>query len=156
MDRTSIIVIVVCLAVLVLWSYVLVPKLYPPKPLPPGATNAPATTFTGTSQPVNAPVAPSSLEVPPPAPKLVASTNVPEELTEVTNENARYTFTSHGGGLKLIELVQYLETTARQKNASLTNGVAALNKGVTLPVLAVLGDDSVQDDAPFALTQTAT
>src|SRR5262245_34187556 len=32
MDRTSIIVIVVCLGLLVLWSYVLMPKLYPHKP----------------------------------------------------------------------------------------------------------------------------
>ena len=157
MDRTSIIVIVVCLAVLVLWSYVLVPKLYPPKPLPPGATNAPATTFTGTSQPVNSPVAPSSLEVPPPAPKLVASTNVPEELTEVTNENARYTFTSYGGGLKLIELPRYLETvsTRREKQAQ-AKRFATLNTFTLAPTLALLDGQEMQGDGIFKLTKTAS
>ncbi len=157
MDRTSIIVIVVCLAVLVLWSYVLVPKLYPPKPLPPGATNAPATTFTGTSQPVNAPVAPSSLEVPPPAPKLVASTNVPEELTEVTNENARYTFTSYGGGLKLIELPRYLETVStRREKLAQTKRFATLNTFTLEPTLALLDGQEMQGDGIFKLTKTAS
>ncbi len=157
MDRTSIIVIVVCLAVLVLWSYVLVPKLYPPKPLPPGATNAPAATFTGTSQPVNSPVAPSSLEVPPPAPKLVASTNVPEELTEVTNENARYTFTTHGGGLKLVELPRYLETvsTRREKQAQ-AKRFATLNTFTLAPTLALLDGLEMQGDGIFKLTKTAS
>src|SRR6266571_1913884 len=157
MDRTSIIVIVVCLAVLVLWSYVLVPKLYPPKPLPPGATNAPATTFTGTSQPVNSPVAPPSLEVPPPAPKLVASTNVPEELTEVTNENARYTFTSHGGGLKLIELPSYLETVStRREKQPQAKRFATLNTFTLAPTLALLDGQEMQGDGIFKLTKTAS
>jgi hypothetical protein len=31
-------------------------------------------------------------------------------LLEVANENAHYTFTSHGGGLKLVELMHYPET----------------------------------------------
>ena len=43
MDRKSIIIIVLCFGLLGLWSYVLVPKLYPPRPMPPGATNAPGT-----------------------------------------------------------------------------------------------------------------
>ncbi len=45
--------------------------------------------------------------------------NVPEELLVVTNSNARYTFTSYGGGLKLVELVHYPETvTTRRRKAA--------------------------------------
>src|SRR5438046_9431780 len=103
MDRTSIIVIVVCFVLLGLWSFVLMPKLYPPKPLPPGMTNAPAATFTATNP--AAPTAPPPLaETPAPVHKPIATANVPEELLTVTNDAANYTFTSHGGGLKLIEL----------------------------------------------------
>src|SRR5215475_6674510 len=103
MDRNSIIVLVVCFILLLLWYPLVVNKLYPPKPVPPGATNAPST-FTATNQPAAPP--PTSPAPPAPAqitsPRPVANTNVPEELVVVTNNNSRYTFTSHGGGLKLI------------------------------------------------------
>src|SRR6266849_1710741 len=99
MDRQSILVVVVCVLLLFLWSFVLVPKMYPPKPVPPVSTNAPSATLTGTNLPnqISAPAAP-----------LIEATNVlriavnatsPEELIEITNSNAHYTFTSYGGGL---------------------------------------------------------
>src|SRR5215475_5891230 len=116
MDRTSIIVIVVCFVLIGVWSFVLMPKWYPQKPLPTRGTNAPSTTVTGTNQMgiTNAPVL---AEAPTNAPRVTFNTNVPEEFVVITNENARYTFTSHGGGLKLVELLKYPETvsTRRQK-----------------------------------------
>src|SRR5205807_9761501 len=58
MDRTSIIAIVVCFVLIGLWSFVIVPKLNPPRPLPPGATNAPPTALTATNQGAPSPPAP--------------------------------------------------------------------------------------------------
>ena len=156
MDRKSIIVVVACIGLMVLWSMVFVPKLYPPKPLPPGATNAvtqmPGTNVAQTATtPTPAPPNPSPATTPNP----VFSTNTPEQTLTLTNENARYTFTSHGGGLKTVELVRYAETVSRRsKHLPLTNGVVKLNTDAPAPVLAVLGDESVQGDGIFELTQT--
>ncbi len=159
MDRKSIGILVACFALMMLWSFVLVPKLYPSKPLPPGATNALAapeaveaaggTNGTGTSAPPSA--------TPPAAAQFPANTNVPEELLVATNADARYTFTSYGGGLKLVELVDYPETVAsrRGKRAESTR-LATLNAQAPAPALAVLGGPAVQGDGIFNLTRTAT
>ena len=156
MDRKSVIVVVACIALMALWSMVFVPKLYPPKPLPPGATNA-VTTMPGTNaaQTVTTPTpAPASLS-PATTSNPAFSTNTAEQTLTITNENARYTFTSHGGGLKTVELVHYAETISRRRKAQpLTNGVVKLNAHAPAPVLAVLGDESVQGDGIFELTQT--
>ncbi len=159
MDRNSTIVVVLCMALLVLWSFVIVPKLYPPQPLPPGATNlltsTQAETATATNlTPASAPAAPSLTAATAPRPAFL--TNVPEQVVVVTNENARYTFTSYGGGLKLVELVRYPETVSKRvPNQASTTGVATLNTRAFVPVLAELGGESVPGDGVFALTQTA-
>jgi YidC/Oxa1 family membrane protein insertase len=154
MDRKSIIVIVVCFGLLGLWSYVLVPKLYPPKPLPPGSTNAPVAALNPTSQPATTPAIPTPEAAAPISKPIVANTNVQEKLVELTNGNARYTFTSYGGGLKLIELLQYPETvsTLRHKRPQ-TNHVATLNRFTPAPMLALLDGDAVQGDGVFQLTE---
>ncbi|PYJ01839.1 MAG: hypothetical protein DME25_17395, partial [Verrucomicrobia bacterium] len=64
MDRISIIGVVVCIVVIVFWSFVLVPKLYPPKPIPPGVTNAPPSTLTATNPPTTAAPPPPMAETP--------------------------------------------------------------------------------------------
>src|ERR1700746_3691389 len=102
MDRKSIIVLVICFVLLLGW-HSLVDKLYPPKPLPPGLTNSLSSAFSSTNQAATSPVAPPILEAAATAPKPVTNTNLAEELIEVTNANAHYTFSSYGGGLKLIE-----------------------------------------------------
>jgi YidC/Oxa1 family membrane protein insertase len=157
MDRKSIIALVVCFLVLMLW-YPLVNKIYPPKPLPPGATNAPLASLPLTNR--NAPpppAAPAVVEEPLPAPKPIVTVNVPEELLVVTNSNARYTFTSHGGGLKLVELVHYPETvsTHREKQPA-TNNLATLNAFTPAPTLALLDGEAVQGDGVFKLSRTDT
>jgi len=159
MDRKSIIVIVACFVLLVLW-FPLVNKLYPPKPLPPGATNAVATAAapaTVTTSPATAlPATPPSMSAAT-TPRPVFSTNVLEETVVVTNDNARYTFTSLGGGLKLIELVRYPETVSKlNPRQPLASGVATLNARAIVPVLAELSAESVQGDGVFALIRTAT
>jgi len=153
MDRKSIIALVVCFLVLMLW-YPLVNKIYPPKPLPPGATNAYSATLSSTNRGTSTQAAPAVAEEPPTAPKPVVTANVPEELLTVANDNARYTFTTHGGGLKLVELLHYPETvsTHREKKTQ-TNNVATLNRFAVAPTLALLGGEAVQGDGVFTLAR---
>ncbi|HXS69187.1 MAG TPA: membrane protein insertase YidC [Candidatus Polarisedimenticolia bacterium] len=160
MDRKDILIVVVCAAMLGLWVGVIVPKYFPSRPpLPsstnavnsaqsPMATNAVYGTNTTTSTATAAPpvTAPSQLEV---------NTNVPEQLMVVTNKNARYTFTSYGGGLKLVELPDYPETIPSWRNKRQTSGIASLNTFTPSPTLAILGN-GFQDGGVFHLTRTAT
>jgi YidC/Oxa1 family membrane protein insertase len=157
MDRKSIIALVVCFIVLMLWYPLVVNKLYPPKPLPRGATNAPAAALLLTNGPALPPAAPAAFEEPPPAPKPLVTVNVPEELRVVTNSNARYTFTSYGGGLKLVELVHYPETVStRREQPPPTNHLATLNASAPAPTLALLDGEAVQGDGVFKLESTDT
>jgi len=153
MDRKSIIALVVCFIVLMLW-YPLVNKIYPPKPLPPGATNAYTATLSSTNQVASPEATQAVAEAPTPAPMPIVAANVPEELLTVANGNARYTFTTHGGGLKLVELLQYPETvsTHRVKQPQ-TNNVATLNRFTPAPTLALLGGEAVQGDGVFKLAK---
>ena len=159
MDRKSIIVLVACFALLLLWSSLIVPKLYPPKPLPHGLTNSlaavpsPDATTASMAAPASAPAA----AAPAAGPEWTVDTNALEELLVATNSDARYTFTSHGGGLKLVELVNYPETVAlRHEKQTGTNRLATLNTHASVPTLAILGGASVQGDGIFHLTRTAT
>ncbi|MGD0260960.1 MAG: membrane protein insertase YidC [Verrucomicrobiota bacterium] len=155
MDRKSIIALVVCFIVLMLWYPLVVNKLYPPKPLPRAATNAPAAALSLTNRAAPTPAAPAVLEEPVAAAKPLVSVNVPEELRVVTNSNARYTFTSHGGGLKLVELVHYPETVStRREKQPPTNNLATLNTSAPAPTLALLDGEAVQGDGVFTLIRT--
>ncbi len=159
MDRKSITVFVVCIALIFLWQGVLVPKYFtdPPKPPAPGAviaTNVPAADGTQTVATVTtpAPNVPAGEWVRP-----TFATNAAEETLVLTNENVRYVFTSRGGGLKQIELVKFRETITRNgKGQPAPDNVATLNTPAQLPVLAVVGDSQLIGDGLFTLTQTAT
>ena len=153
MDRTSIIVLVVCFVLLMLWYPLVVNKIYPPKPLPRG-TNAPATSVTGTNQVGTVTNVAVLAEAPTNAPRVAINTNVSEELLVISNENARYTFSSHGGGLKLVELLKYPETVStRREKQPQTNRVATLNSVTPAPTLAILGGEAVQGDGIFKLSK---
>lgn len=162
MDRKSIIVLVVCFVLLLLWSSVIVPKLYPPKPVKPGLTNLVSATqemagVTVTNR-VETPALPgAAVPAAGAAPRLAVDTNVTEQLLTVSNQDARYTFTSYGGALKLVELVAYPETVSSwsQKRPE-TNRVATLNTRAPVAALAVLDGGDVQGDGIFQLTRTAT
>src|SRR5215831_13344199 len=112
MDRKAIIVITASVAFILLWMGVIVPKYFT-KPAPP----RPLAEQTGTQPASPAPSAAA-------APALTAGTNAPapfvsstaaEETLTVTNATTRYVFTSHGGGVKQIELTAYPESTAHGK-----------------------------------------
>jgi YidC/Oxa1 family membrane protein insertase len=160
MDRKSIIVLVACFALLMLWSTVIVPKLYPPKPLPPGATNAAPSTATQVLPTAAVTVPPPSAipAAPTTAPALEVNPSVPEQLLVLTNGDARYTFTSHGGALKQVELVDYPETVAaRRGHPPQTAGLATLNAKAPVAVFTVLATPPVEGDGLFSLTtNTAT
>jgi YidC/Oxa1 family membrane protein insertase len=152
MDRTGIIVVTLCVVLLGLW-FIEQQKNYPhPRPQPVANTNP---TTTAAAQTVTAN---SNAVSPPPnvVPVHVFDTNTPEELRVITNARARYTFTSRGGGLKSVELLDYPETVSpRWKKKVAKDGVATLNLRAPVPVLAILGDASLVGDGNFTLTQTA-
>lgn len=138
---------------LVLWIGVVMPRFTPP-PRPVSAdTNAPA---SAPGTPVAASRAPTT--TPPAAGALSFSvnTNQPEQLLVISNENARYTFTSYGGGLKLVELLKYPEIAAKDKNKAGANRFAKLNADTPAPTLAVLENEATHSDGIFTLTRTAT
>ena len=154
MDRTGIIVVTLCVILLGLW-FIEQQKNYPhPPPQPVANTNitttAAAQTVTANSNAVSPP--PNVVPVP------VFDTNTPEELLVITNARARYTFTSRGGGLKSVELLDYPETVSprwKKKEKVVKDGVATLNLRAPVPVLAILGDASLVGDGNFILTHIA-
>ncbi len=88
----------------------------------------------------------------PPAALPAFDTNKPEELLVITNARARYTFTSRGGGLTSVELLDYPETAQPAgKRKWRKDGVATLNQRAPVPVLAILGDASLVGDGNFTL-----
>ncbi|MBC8094981.1 MAG: membrane protein insertase YidC, partial [Akkermansiaceae bacterium] len=147
--RKSILIVVACIGLLIGWN-VLVNKLYPPKPASPSLTNSvssaqslPLTNGTGTSA-----IAPANLTaISSNAAPLIADTSAPEQTLVVTNENARYTFTSHGGGLKLVELTG--ASTPRERKQG---RIPLLNFQATSPALAILDGQVIQGNAIFQLT----
>ena len=152
MDRKSIIVLIACFLLLFSWP-LLVNKIYPPKPLPPGQTNIVTTPQLTTNRTALTTTALETTVTPKPP----VNTSVPEQLLEITNADAHYTFTSYGGGLKLVELLHYPESVStRREQRAHTNRVATLNTFTPDPTLAILDGEAVQGDGIFTLTQTAS
>ncbi len=147
MDRTGIIVVSICAILFVAW-FVEEQKYQSHLPPPQPATNtvAPAQTQAANS---------SAAAAPEPTPWIGLDTNAPEKLIVITNAEARYTFTSLGGGLQSVKLSKYPDSTSlRWKKEVATNGVATLNAHAPVPVLAILGDPSLVGDGNFSLKQT--
>src|SRR5207245_10885625 len=135
-------------------------RLYPPLPVPvrtntlagasnqvPGGTNIPGAGNSTISSPSPFPVAPLA-----PA---FARPEAEERLLVVENNEARLTFSSHGGGLKMVELKEYQESIecVRQRGAR-TNKLATLNAQARVPALALLDGAAIQGDGLFELTRT--
>ncbi len=153
MDRTGIIVVTLC-AILLGWWFVEQNKnavqqaRYAATNQLARAQSQPATTGS------NAAVAPASTIVAPAFP--IFDTNAPETLVVTNHGRARYTFTSRGGGLKSVELLDYPETISpRWKRKVNREGVATLNMRAPLPVLTILGSTGPIGDGNFTLTSTA-
>ena len=146
MDRKSILVLAACGALFLLWIG-LTPRLYPPRPVV--RTN----TFgsTGSNALPSTPSTPLEAAVPG-APIAPPRPEVPEEILVITNQYARYTFTSHGGGLKQVELLRYPESVGCGRRAKTnTTRLASLNAAAQQPVCAMLGGPEVTGDGLFRL-----
>jgi len=157
MDRTGIIVVTLCIVLLIAW-FAAERKYYSQLAQSQMGTNALATAQTQTATPNSnaAPAAPTVTTAPPTAtPFFPFDTNTPEQTIVLTNARARYTFTSRGGGLKSVELLDYPETVSpRWKTEMATNAVATLNARASAPVMAILGESSLIGDGYFTLTRT--
>ena len=152
MDKTGVIVISICVLLLG-WWFIEQKKIaeqqaryaaaHPVAVATAGSNAPPATTTTMTT----------------PAPAVVFDTNAPEQTLVLTNGRARYTFTSRGGGLKLIELLDYPQTISARWKDQVTNAAASvstLNARTAVPALAILGGESLVGDGNFTLSKTAT
>ncbi len=78
-----------------------------------------------------------------------------EKTVVIENDDARYTFTSHGGGLKRIELKKYPQFVGEKNEDLTTNSLATLNRNAPLPVLTLLGGEEIEGDGNFQITKTA-
>jgi YidC/Oxa1 family membrane protein insertase len=154
MDRKSIIVLVVCVLLFVSWPY-LVNKLYPPKPLPPGATNAVTLVTNQAALGTNIPVFSAATNIPSATPPAAIKPSAPEELQVIETAEALYTFTTYGGGLKHVALKEYPQSVTCWSKKK-PSGPATLNKRGSVPVLALLGDVALQGDGVYRLSRTPT
>jgi len=155
MDRKSIIVLVACVLLIFTWPK-LINKAFPPTRLPPGATNNLVDTTNQAVGATNLPIISANTNVP--ATNVVSGTalekpSAPEEFEVIETPEARYTFTSYGGGLKQIELKEYQESVTCESKKK-PGALAALNKRGSVPVLALLGDASIQGDGVYKLAKT--
>ena len=151
MDRKSIIILVLCFIAFFSWHW-LVNKIYPPKLLPPESTNVANVEVTTTNK---SELLPGPAAAPAEAHRPSAfNPTAPEELVEVTNSDAHYTFSSYGGGLKEAELLKYPEMVRRVSKGQ-TNRVATLDTFTPKPTLAILDGDEIEGDGVFKLTRTA-
>ena len=156
MDRKTILLIVASLGLLFAFQWG-VNKFFPPVPLPKNTnTITTVTNGTGTNLVIvtNLP-APVLNAAPPSAPiAIVLATNLAEQVEVIETRDAIYTFTSHGGGLKQIQLKSYPETVGCDL-VSGTNLFATLNDHARVPVLAMQADAALGDNE-FTLRRTET
>ena len=137
-----------------LW-YPLVNKWYPPTPINT-STNSVSTPSFDTPPPsgnvppqFEAPTIVANPIAPEPAP---SDPSLPEETLSIENDDAIYTFTSHGGGLKAIELKHYPAKVICDEDEE-SSDLATLNSPARVPVLSILG--GIEGDGIFELTPFA-
>ena len=153
MDRKAVIVLATCSALFALWV-IFTPKLFPPPP-PGSRTNAWASATNSLAKNTNG----ANATTPPSLTTNDLSTlqttpGAPEETLVLLHNEARYVFTSYGGGIKQIELLQYPESVAcGSKHSGATNRLATLNGPASKPILSVLNTAEWQGDGVFKLSR---
>jgi YidC/Oxa1 family membrane protein insertase len=158
MDRKGILLLGASLCVLALW-FPLVNRLFPPQPAPV-RTNllANASALATTNANVSAPAPTGSVRTAGPVadsgpsggPWRVATGAV--SRVEFETPEARYVFSSLGGGLESVELRGYPEQVACGRRRDVTTNVwAKLNHWAPLPVLSLLGGEAIEGDGQFTL-----
>lgn len=160
MDRKSLTIVILSAILLVAW-FPLTRVIWGPPPPPPaaatGGTNLTASSTNGLAAGTNTPPAAS---IPPgniaavtsTASTLLVAPNTPE-LTEVlVSDDVQYTFTSHGGGLKVVELTKYPHSVG-SKNGTDKDKFASLNAKAPVPAMALLGGAGIEGDGIYKLTK---
>jgi YidC/Oxa1 family membrane protein insertase len=151
MDRTGIIVISLCVVLLAAW-FAMEQKYASQMVRTPTGTNLPVTAQSQTTTAVSNTVTTATTTTANANSGFFFDTNAPEQIIVLTNRHERFTFTSRGGGLKSVELLDYPETvSARWKEKSASAGVATLNARTSVPIMAILGESSLTGDGNFTL-----
>jgi len=157
MDRKSLIILLISLALFMAWGPI-TNRIYPPKPIPrTNLLSRAINIVSSTNLSSNSQSFLSAASNLPPS-TIPAVTNLPpaeEHTVTIESPEARYIFTSVGGGIKLIELKKYPQTVScyGKSKVSATN-VASLNTRAPVPVLAITSDGSANSLASFNLTKT--
>lgn len=153
MDRKSILILALSLGLLIGWVP-LTHMIWGPPPPPPSTTTPSGTNVTGTasnSVNTNAVFATVTTNITESA-NLLAAPNVPEQTEMLIGDGVQYTFTSHGGGIKLVELTKYPHSVD-SKNGTDTNRFATLNHKAPLPAMSLLGGSALEGDGVYQLTR---
>ena len=154
MDRTGIIVVSLCVVLLVAW-FAMEQKYASQTARTSTGTNLPVTAQSQTTTAVSNTVTTATTTGASANSDFFFDTNAPEQIIVLTNRHERYTFTSRGGGLKSVELLDYPETvSARWKEKFASSGVATLNARTSMPIMAILGESSLIGDGNFTLIKT--
>jgi len=155
MDRTSVIVVTICVILLFTWP-ALLEKISPIPPQPIQPTNAtPAQVAGQTNAPNTAPFQQAPLSQGPVSPDFEAPVKLDSPKTSIIeSEESYYIFTSEGG-LKAVELKKphvvlgdNVDLLWDTNNGDVDSKPIILNHGVELPLFALKGID----DSEFSIT----
>jgi len=152
MDRKSVIILIVSFLLLLAW-YPITSKLFPPVPASP-RTNQ----ISRASNQIATPNRPSPILTSAETNSSPAITNTPpreERTLSIEGPDARYLFTSIGGGIKQIELNRFpANVGCSDKKKSGTNQVITLNAHAPVPVFSTTQQGDTNSLVAFALTKT--
>lgn len=157
MDRKGIGILVIAFGLMLAWP-ALVTKLYPPKLQPPGATNSLTQVPKGSNAVVipgatNLPVVPPAAALNPAGPPAQLLSAMPGKTVVLENDQVRATFTSQGGGLKMVELKEYPAVVGcRNRSQAQSTALATLNDPSFSPAFVQFAAPGFGMDQEFALT----
>jgi YidC/Oxa1 family membrane protein insertase len=151
MDRKTVLGLIGAFVLLYAWMWG-VDKFFPPSKLPARGTNTLASATNGLPGGTNAVLTNGAVTNITGLPTNTAAVtpSAPEQLVTLETDDSIYTFTTHGGGLKRIELKKFTESI-RKKGSVSTNRVTLNEHGAT----AVLALKSLGDNV-FTVTKTPT
>ncbi|MCC7376630.1 MAG: membrane protein insertase YidC [Verrucomicrobiales bacterium] len=162
MDRRSLILLVSTCLLLVLW-FPLMQRMYPPKPV--AVTNRVAlasspdssgATNTNANGAVASPAVPASTSLRPGIADTgfrAASSNTTDLVLE--SDDARYLFTSLGGGLREVELKKFpdaYQCSDRKTNREIGN--ASINRSIVTPMFTLLGLEPAGTEPVYQLSRS--
>ncbi len=152
-DRKSLIILLVSATVFA-GAWFGIDHLYPPVPrpaMPRPSTNAVAMRSNAPSE-----AGSNAIETTWTAngPVAMATPAGPEQTLQISNQCLVLHFTSHGGGIKLVELQKYPDAVKRMPGKPAPTNRATMNARALAPVMAVLGGAQLEGDNSYVLSQT--